>query len=396
MSCMKKVVRLITPVISFFQVILLHIAYFTCKRFVIKSDSPQWIIGVDEIAGMLHQFSKVLKPCKTVCLRKNKFYSYTYDYELNTANRYLLHVIRLFYGPVLLGRLAAGAPGFFYIWQTGFLFDRAVEFKFLKSKKKKIICFFCGDDIRSPVRLHDFCKKLELDSFVEYVGWRDPVYLSPGYDADKKNIARTADRYADIIFNAPVDQLSYITRPQEPFFYIYDKENIVFDDDKFSELKKIKVIHAPSNPVVKGTPLVRAAVKKLKIEGYRFEYVELQNQPHEAVLEHLDSAHIVLNEFYALMPGVFGIEGMAHHCAVLTSADPDLETCLPADGKEAWMVTMHWEVYDNLKELLDHPEKIKEYADRGRSFVQTHYTVEAAEERMKKILSESDIAWERS
>ena len=84
--------------------------------------------------------------------------------------------------------------------------------------------------------------------------------------------------------------------------------------------------------------------------------------PNQVVLEHLKSAHIVLNQFYAFTPGLFGIESMANHCAVLMSADPNIETGLPQDSKDAWMITKYWEVYDNLKYLLDNPEKIKYYA----------------------------------
>jgi hypothetical protein len=75
--------------------------------------------------------------------------------------------------------------------------------------------------------------------------------------------------------------------------------------------------------------------------------------PNRVVLEHLKSSHIVLNQFYAFTPGLFGIEAMANHCAVLMSADPSIETGLPQKSKDAWMITKYWEVYDNLKYLLD-------------------------------------------
>ena len=35
---------------------------------------------------------------------------------------------------------------------------------------------------------------------------------------------------------------------------------------------------------------------------------------------------IVLNGFYALMPGVFGIEAMANYCALMTAADETIES----------------------------------------------------------------------
>lgn len=55
-------------------------------------------------------------------------------------------------------------------------------------------------------------------------------------------------------------------------------------------IKKIKIL-SPSNPFVKGTSLVRAAIKKLQVEGYDFEYIELQKMPNEVVLEHLNISY---------------------------------------------------------------------------------------------------------
>ena len=82
---------------------------------------------------------------------------------------------------------------------------------------------------------------------------------------------------------------------------------------------------------------------------------------------------------------------MANHCAVLMSADPSIETGLPQDSKDAWLITKYWEVYDNLKYLLDNPEKIKQYADRGYDFTYKHYTYEAASEYINKVLKDNGV-----
>lgn len=173
--------------------------------------------------------------------------------------------------------------------------------------------------------------------------------------------------------------------------YMYDKNMFYYNKENYNNIKKIKILHAPSNPLVKGTPLVRATIKKLYLDGYNFEYIELQNMPNKMVLEHLKTSHIVLNQFYALVPGMFGIEAMANHCAVLMSADPSIETGLTQDSKDAWMITKYWEVYDNLKYLLDNPEKIKYYADNGYKFTYEHYTYEAASEYINKVLKGNGV-----
>jgi len=369
------------------QVILLNLSYGFFKVINNKSiKKTSWICGVSEIASMLYFVGKVMKPAKIVCLNNNPSYDLQYDYSINISNKYLKYLYKTLYGPILLGYLSNKHTHFWYIWNTGFLFKREYEFKFLKSKNIKIVCMFVGSDIRSPKLMKVMTKKLNIDYFTEYINTNNDIY-----ETKLKNTADTADRYADIIISARYDQLSYLKSKQYFFPYIYQKEKFFKNDKKFQNLKKIKILHSPSNPIIKGTPLVRAAIKKLEIEGYDFEYIELQNISNETVLEHLKSSHIVLNQFYAFVPGVFGIEAMANNCAVLMSADSTIEIGLPHDSEDAWMITKYWEVYDNLKYLLNHPEKIKYYADNGYSFAYKHYTYEAASRYIKKVFNENGI-----
>jgi len=375
------------------QILILNISYYFFKLFLKnKTNNISWVIGVSEIAKTLYVLNKIIKPSVVICLYSNFYYNLKYDFSLNISNKYLRFLYRIFYGPILLGYLVNKNSHFLYIWNEGFLINQKYDFKFLKSKKKKIVTMYVGDDIRSPKLNLELIKNMKIDHFIEYIGSQIPYYLTDKYDNDKKYIAKIADTYVDLIFSYKIEQISYLKSKQYAFPYMFDKNNFNKNDNLFFNLNKIKILHAPSNPFVKGTPLVRAAIKKLEIEGYSFEYVELQNIPNEIVLEHLKSSHIVLNQFYTFTPGVFGIEAMANHCAVLMSADPSIEIGLPQDSKDAWLITKYWEVYDNLKYLLDNPEKIKYYADNGYEFTYKHYTYEAAGEYLNKVFKENGIS----
>jgi len=380
---MKDIVR---QGLIYVQLLLLYLSYYFFKTFVTKKIN-KWVIGVDDIASTIHFIGEVLRPSIIVSLSKSKFYSHEYDYSINIKNMYLNLIIRIFYAPVLLGYLSSNSSHFFYIWSTGFLLDRNLEFKFLRSKKKKLACLFVGNDIRSLQLTREYAANMKIDTYANYIIGN----LSAKNENDKKLLAASADRYADIIFNAKVDQMSYLENQQYGWTYMYDKDNFDKNDDKFDNIEIIKILHAPSNPIPKGTQLVRAAIKKLELEGYDFEYIEIQNMKNEVVLEHLKTTHIVLNQFYAFSPGLFGIEAMANHTAVLMSADPSIETTLHQDSQDAWMITKYWEVYDNLKYLLDNPEKIKYYADKGYDFSYKHYTYEAARESIETVLKEQGI-----
>lgn len=379
------------------QKILLLLSYYTCRLFT-KKMPEVWVIGVDEIASNIHSLAKLLEPSKTVTLSKNKAYDHKYTYSLNIHNRFLHFFIRSLYAPILLGYLSAKHEKFFYIWQTGFLIEkidgRRWEFSFLKKREKTIVCYFCGDDIRSIKLFLELCKRKKIDSTFAYYNQIFPSILEESYDILKQCIAKSADTYADIIFNAPVDQISYITRdvftPPYMFPDHYFAENNY--DFKFNDMSVVKLVHAPSSPIAKGTPLVRAAIKKLELEGYHFEYNELIGVSNDTVLKMLADAHIVLNQFYGFLPGLFGIEAMAHRCAVLMSADPQIEPDILPDADGAWMITYYWEVYDNLKFLLDNPHKIKEYATAGHTWAGKHCTYSVAKARLQTIFRLHNIS----
>ena len=124
------------------------------------------------------------------------------------------------------------------------------------------------------------------------------------------------------------------------------------------------------------------------MEGYSFKYIELINEPHENILLALKSAHIVLNQFYAFVPGVFGIEAMASSCALLTSADENIESTLDEGANNAWKVTPYWSVYDHLKLFLDNPDMIKPQALAGHNWAKKHCTYAAGAKKMNDIIND--------
>ena len=355
--------------LSYIQRLILYVSdiYFTRVR---QEKQYKFVIGVDEIANNIFFLKNIFNDnAVSVSLTRNKFYlNNKYDYTIGFENKYIHYLYHIFYGPYLLTKLANQSDVFIYFWYTGFCIDREIDYKFLKYKKKKIVCIFVGDDIRSRKLLKEKALKEKFDSYVFY----------DQYDFEKsekriKKVAYLADKYADLVFYPRSAQTSYLKKSVDNFVYMID--NKIFNEDKFIIKKdtKIKILHAPSNPALKGTPLVRAAIKKLELEGYNFEYIELIDKPNEEVLKLLKESHIVLNQFYATMPGLFGIEAMATKNAVLMSAKYEF---LPTKEEKPWLKTGYWEVYDNLKYLLDNPKIVETYANAGFNFVKNNYTEE--------------------
>lgn len=321
----------------------------------------------------------------------NPFYEGNYDYVPRVPESGLAHLWRLwFVEPALFARLANSAEGFIYLNEVGYLniYDdqRDFEFAFLKKRGVKVVCYFTGSDIRSIKLMLDQVKDTGLPHHALYMGETAPIVRSAQYDLARQRIAEVADKHADAIFTFPVDQKGYLTRPTLPFQYFIDDGRVLSDLSKFDDPVRPVVFHAPSNPILKGTPLVRAAVEQLRREGFSFDYVEMMNTPHEQVIQQLEHSHIVLNQFYSYVPGVFGIEAMAAGCVVMMSADCEIETALPPGSNEAWVMTKHWQLADNLRALLRSPEKWRAQAAAGQDWLKQHAVSSVSGARVREIL----------
>ncbi|MEO8527449.1 MAG: hypothetical protein ABI435_00055 [Pseudolysinimonas sp.] len=382
---MTIVRRMIGGLRFFVQIVVLRLAYLIAR--VRRGSSPKdldWVVGPYEIASLVFDIARAIPGSLSVVLARHRYYDVPYGWSPGPLSRLPGAANRrdLFLGPWKLGSLAARARGFVYVGSEGFLNSgrdyREHEFRFLRRRGIRIVCSFTGNDIRSPKRMRELERESGHPNLATYLADVNPVFGTDAYDDIKRRVAAVADRYADLIYNADVDQRSYLERATLPTRYFYPDDEITTSFDRFAELDRPVVVHAPSSPIIKGTQLVRAAVAALLEDGYDFEYIELIGVPNAEVKNALRRAHIVLNEFYAFTPGVFGVEAMAAGAALVTSADPRVELQLPDDSAEAWLVTPPHRVHTHLQLLLDEPDRLEPLARRGAQWVRDHASASAS------------------
>jgi hypothetical protein len=347
-----------------------------------------WVVGPEEVASMLGQIARAVPGSYSVSFVDEVAYDLSYDHRFRFApeRRWLE---RILLGPILLGRLMTQATGFIYVGHTGFLMDeldhRDFEFAFLKKKGLHLVCYWTGSDIRSTRVMHALEEATGRPNISTYIAANGAIFESDLWDDLRRKIANVSDRHADAMFNWVADQRGYLTTPPETFMF-YLEEDPELDFGKFRQLDRLVVVHATTSPVIKGTPLVRAAIAQLRNEGYDFEYVELIGVSNDRVKSELRRAHIVLNQFYGFTPTVFGVEAMLRGGAVLMSGESAAEPDLPAGADEAWLVTPHYAVYTNLKLLLDERERLEPLARRGWDWARRNATVEGAGPQLVAIL----------
>lgn len=91
------------------------------------------------------------------------------------------------------------------------------------------------------------------------------------------------------------------------------------------------LVHAPSDRAGKGTVHVRAAVKQLREEGARFEYVEIHGVSHEEALAACARADLVIDQLCVGSHGVWAVEAMSMAKPVVCNVLPEVRPLFPDD-----------------------------------------------------------------
>jgi len=376
------------------QKLILTSSYSFFKIFNSHSKSKNyWVVGPFETAGIVKMISCAIPNSYSVIMQAHEYYDYIYDYNYRfKRNSIIEKMLCALISPVILARYALKSSGFIYVGDRGFLLSsidsRRYEYNFLKKKNKAIVSYFVGNDIRSHKIMHQEYLMSGEENYNNYLPWVNEKFKSLTYDKSKYDTAQVSLKYSGAIFSAQYDQGSYLDGKHYPVTYLYDFENWTFNSKKFNDLrfKRINIFHAPSSPIVKGTQVVRTIIKMLELDGFDFNYIEKIGVSNKEVLQQLAESHIVINELYAFMPGVFTIEAMANSCAVLTRADPNFEKSLPLGSENAWIITPSYLLYRNLRSLLEDPESIEIQALNGFNWAVKNASLQSEGPKLQKIL----------
>jgi len=134
----------------------------------------------------------------------------------------------------------------------------------------------------------------------------------------------------------------------------------------------LRVVHAPSNPELKGTKHVIAAVEGLKAQGVDIQLQLIQGMPHADALAAYRDADVAVDQMYAGWYGVFAIELMAMGKPVVCRIDSralsrsgiDDLPIIPANPQS---------LQDTLLRLSAQRPMLAQAGRRSREFVLAHH-----------------------
>lgn len=180
--------------------------------------------------------------------------------------------------------------------QTRALIDRGVDVAYLAH----------GTDARLPSR---------HAASSEWSYYRDPtVYLKRAEEVAARNIAILTSSGRRLFVSTP-DLL--LDLPQAEWC------PVVVEPSRWAAKRSprdanapLRVVHAPSNPVLKGTPLIMPVLERLQREGV-IDYRLIQGVPSEQMPGVFAEADVLLDQFRLGSYGVAACEAMAAGCAVI-------------------------------------------------------------------------------
>jgi hypothetical protein len=155
------------------------------------------------------------------------------------------------------------------------------------------------------------------------------------------------------------------------------------------ENRPLRVLHAPSHAPIKGTELVRQAVKTLKSRGVEFDYVELHGVPNSQVMKAIAASDIVVDELYSdTYAAMFALEAL--RCGRPTIVGgygfDHLDRYVPESHRAPVVRTTAQDLEADLFRLLTDSRLRKRMSDEARRFSEQENSSRAVASKMLKLI----------
>jgi glycosyltransferase involved in cell wall biosynthesis len=157
-------------------------------------------------------------------------------------------------------------------------------------------------------------------------------------------------------------------------------------------VRKPLVVHAPSDPYLKGTEYVLKAVKELQ-RSIPFTYVQVENMTHAEATKLYRQADIIIDQLCLGIYSILSIEGMLLGKPVITFIRDDLKETYP---KGLPIVSANPDtIRSQLANLLKNPEKRLQLGLAGRNYAVAHHNPEKIARQLITVYNAVSVQSER-
>ncbi|RAP27588.1 hypothetical protein DID74_00360 [Candidatus Marinamargulisbacteria bacterium SCGC AG-333-B06] len=203
-----------------------------------------------------------------------------------------------------------------YIWNTTLL-PFKLDLFLLKIFRKKFLVMFCGDDIRyRPIHINIQEKEYNLflykginkNKFINHYGIHVKFFKSLYHSLWTTYLTNK-------IISTP-DQSTFLKNPYYQFYSPHVNNKIKsLNSPKHKDNKKIYIVHAPSDRIVKSSSYIIDTVNSIINTNSNVEFILLENLTNNKVLEILNKSHILIDQV-GVWAARLALEGLENNMIV--------------------------------------------------------------------------------
>jgi len=297
-------------------------------------------------------------------------YGYESDILLKRSKNRILSYIQILF---LIIKFTIKYDILIYIGSGTALTRGNKEIKFFKKFKKKTVMVYVGCDVRIPDRVEKFewnsCSNCSKD-YMQFVGCN--------LETKTKRI-RKEEILFDYIFS-PHECAGYLEKKYSNILFPIDLTRFIPAQKTLDIMKKIRIIHAPSNEGYKGSIYVYDAISRLQ-DTYNIEFVKLQNVNIDVLYEEINKSDLVIDQMLVGFYGLFAIESMALSKPVICYVREEyLENECPIINANPDTL------YEVLVSILSNPGCLSEIGCKSRRYVEKYHADSIVAAKMLSII----------
>ncbi len=264
---------------------------------------------------------------------------------------------------------------FIFTGDSSFLFE-STDLRVLRLLGKTVICVEHGSDARPP-----------------YINGAVMLYPQPKTTADCLRLTRKTkrrvqriERWASYVvairsvghfFSQPLVDFSHIGLPRSR------PRGLVLEADTTSH-NAIRIAHAPSRPISKGTPEIEAIMGELRDHGYAIDFIELVNRPNGDVWRELAQCDFVVDQRYNdCFMTAFSVEAamMGKPTVCGSYALDSLSANFPAEGIPPALICPPSELRSAIERLINEPTFRAQLGQDAQRFVESTWSPASVAQR---------------
>ena len=257
-----------------------------------------------------------------------------------------------------------------------------LELWLMRVLRKRIIFLYLGSDARPP--------------YINGAAFPDGCPA----DADKakaitariKRRLKSQENYADACVNSPTTA-QFQEKPFINWFEIGLPKDVsgypLYQVNSQSE-QKVRILHSPSNPLAKGTPIILSVIDKLKGKGYPIELVKIEGMPNSKVLEELAQCDFVVDQLYSDTPMATFAAEAAHFgkpAVVGGYFAHVMHSYIRKENIPPSLFVHPDEIEQAIEKLIVDVDYREELGRRAQTFVRTRWAPEAVATRFLRLIT---------